>query len=562
MQQEIYINNIKVPIIIDNGVIYYPVSYIMGKILLKKTNTISICNSYEQYINKYNIDYGNNNIQEVYCISENGLKLVLSDSKLGRLSIEQKKAMNILLEYLGMDVISEDGRFIKTVSKDIYDKYNIYIKDCIDCVLTMKPNIVWQRCTKCGIYYPYHINFFKENLHSGKEYPLYTVCRNCSGWSEQRTKDYIKHNIAEFNTVYNKYGEDIYKLYREHNTIEIYKHWLSCNTKAMPSIINNKEDKLKIIKHCYDKGLFNDSGDLNKKAIKNVCKFNTNEILQNEIHKFIFGKDQIYTGTINDFDVAKKIFDDYIIKNNIVIEDIFTFNYDSVIRKSILRGFLKRCCNNDLLSFIMKYHENKYGAYKFKSSYKKYWESKENRIKALKYFIEEDMKINLEKVPLYVTLTALRKDTSTLYSVCKKYYHSLFEWVNEVYPDAFIEKDFDIHYVRNDFDSIEEAEIHDVLCENFKNVLYNPRNTDRTVVIDGMIPDWFIFTNNNCYIVEYFGIAIDHGVYNQRIHDYQEKTKHKMEKYKKIKGYKKVYLFPDDLKDNFRGVLYKLKMVV
>jgi hypothetical protein len=173
------------------------------------------------------------------------------------------------------------------------------------------------------------------------------------------------------------------------------------------------------------------------------------------------------------------------------------------------------------------------------------------------------MKVSLEKVPLYITLTALRNNgANTMYNVCKKYYKNLYEWINEIYPNVFDPRDFDIHYIRNDFDSIDEAEIHDILKESFKNVIYNPRNTDRTIVIDGMIPDWFIFTDIRCYIIEYFGLAVKRDTDNKRISEYQERTKYKIEKYNNIKDYGHVYIYPDDLKDNFNGLREKLKMVM
>jgi hypothetical protein len=216
-----------------------------------------------------------------------------------------------------------------------------------------------------------------------------------------------------------------------------------------------------------------------------------------------------------------------------------------------------------MLELIMKYYDYKYPSYKFKGGFKNYWVKQENRIKALKYFIEEDMKIELEKVPLYITLTVLRdKGGNTLYNICKKYYNSLFEWVNEVYPNKFDPKDFDIHYVRNNFDSIEEAEIHDILKEKCKYVIYNPNNTDRTIKIDGKVPDWFVFTKNKCYIVEYFGLITDRITDNSRVNDYKDRTKNKIEKYNRLDGYGKLYIYHDDLQNNFSGLIEKLETII
>ena len=562
MQEKRLIGEITIPVIRESDVTYYPISFIMEKVLLKKTKVSTLQKEYSQYISKYRINYGKDTggIQNVSCISEYGLKEVLGNSKIGRLSVEQKVAMNVLLEFLQMDVISEDDRFIKKVSDNVINGYNEYIKDCISFVLNDDPDIVWQKCTKCGNYYPYHINFFGVNEHSGKEYPLYTTCRDCTG------KDTISHNEDDLSRVYNKYGEDIYKLYRDHNVLDIYNHWISnTNTKTMPKSINNENDKLVIIKDCYNKGMFKEYPDVIASVVHKVCKFRVDGsgFIQ-RINKELFGVVLRHGKEfIDSIEEAKQIFLNYIERNNIVINNVYTYKYNQLLSDCNLSGFLRRY-NNNLLGYIMELHDNKYPAYKFEiPGGDKYWGIQENRVRALRYFIEEDMKIGLEKVPLYITLTALRdKGTTTMYGVCKKYYSNLFEWVNEVYPDRFTEMDFDIHYVRNNFDSIEEAEVHDILRKEFKSVIYNPNNTDRTIKIDGKVPDWFIFTNNKCYIVEYFGLFIDRDTDNNRNNDYKERMNNKIDKYNLLDGYGKLYLFPCDLKDNFRGLMEKLKSII
>lgn len=567
MQEEIKIGDVNVPVVRNSDEVYYPINFVMKNILLKKTGASGLQKEYSLYIKKFKIDYGTGagGIQNVNCISEDGLKEILKHSKVGRLSVDQRKAMNILLEYLHMDVISEDDRFIKHINRDMIERYNEYIKDCIDHVLEINPDIVWQKCTKCGNYYPYHINFFKENPHSGTEYQLYTVCRDCNGWNKERSKDSIIYSDSKLHNIYKLYGFEIFKSYKQHDTIAIYNHWKSISKSGLPYLLKNKDDKLKIIKYMYGKGEFEKFKDLNEGSIICVCGFNLNQIELSEVYKYVLNVDiKENSKSIDKIENAKEIFFNYCNKNNIDITNPFGIRYYVLIRKIKLAGFIKRNYKNDLLTFVMNLYDNKYPAYMFGGGYQKYWKSQDNRDKALKYFIEQDMKISIEKIPLYITLTSLRNNgTNTMYSVCKKYYKNLYEWVNEVYPDVFDPRDFDIHYIRNDFDSIDEAEIHDVLNDMFKNVIYNPRNTDRTIVIDGMIPDWFIFTDIRCYIIEYFGMDVGMDTDNKRISEYQEKTKHKIEKYNNdIKNYGKLYIFPDDLKDNFSGLKEKLKMII
>jgi len=258
LQKEIKINDVKIPIIEESEVIYYPISYMGDKILLKDlTANQLIRNGYGEYIKQLNIDYGEytGGIQNTYCISESGLKVILKKSKIGRLSIEQKRAMNKVLEYLGLDLIMEDERFIKNLEKVKIIKYSGYIQDCINDVLKDNPNIIWQKCGKCNNYYPYHINFFRDNPHAGHEYPLYTNCRDCK-WTEGRSKDWIRLNDNKLTLAYRKYGEEMYQYYKKHDILYIYNYWIDNGENNMPYIINNEEDKLFIIKHLYNNGYF------------------------------------------------------------------------------------------------------------------------------------------------------------------------------------------------------------------------------------------------------------------------------------------------------------------
>ena len=570
VQERVLIGEVSVPVIREDEITYYPISFIMEKVLLKKTGQQGLQQEYSQYIKKLKIDYGKDTggIQNVNCVSEEGLRKALNNSKIGRLKVDQKKAMNILLNYLHMDLISEDNRFLNKVSEEMLSKwkYNEYIMDCIKYVLENNPNIVWQKCTKCGNYYPYHINFYDVNPHSGKDYPLNTICRDCKGWDHNRGKTYIKGIDSELNNIYNTYGEDIYKVYRDHKVLEIYNHWIA-NGKynIFPKVINNENDKILIIKDYFDKGMFSEYSDIDLKTIKKVCKFGVsgNNIIKRinlELFGVTFRAGEEY---ITNIESAREAFNNYIHKYNIIIDDVYTYNYKQLLKNANLSGFARRYSNN-LLTVVMELYNNKYSAYKFNIRGDKYWDIKDNRIRALKYFIEEDMKIELDKVPLYITLTSLRnKGTNTMYNVCKKYYKSLFEWVEQVYPSRFDPKDFDIHYVRNDFDSIEEAEVYDIIKKEFKNkVIYNPNNTDRTIKIEGKVPDMFLFAKDRCYIVEYFGLDMERNTsHNSRIEDYKERTEDKIEKYDKLDGYGKLYIFPDDLKDNFKGLMDKLDLI-
>lgn len=559
MQKEIEINKVKIPVIIEEKDAWYPISYIGSKVLLKElAGNQLIRNGYGEYIKQFNIDYGENTggIQNTYCISEDGLKKILMNCKLGRLNVEQKIAMKEVCKFIKLDIIIDtEEKFLDSYPEDKWRKYDFWSVECIESILLHNKNIKWQRCSKCGNYYPYLENFFEKECNPNNLQPLRCICKNCKRWSDSRAKIGIQHINKDLHNAYRKYGKDIYLYYKNHDIIKIYEHWIKQTDKFMPKIINNNEDKLIIIKYMHNKGLFSNYDDLNAKVILEVCKFriDNSEFLK-RIHLELFGKYK--PNIINDIDTARNILFTYLQNNN--IKEIYNYKYFNSIKECKLRGYLKRH-GNDLLAFIMDIYDNKYPAYKFNISSQKYWIDKKHRIQALKYLIEEDLKIPLEKVPLYLTLESLRKHSNTMRNILKKYYdNNLWLWVNELYPNRFDEEDFNITVIRHVFDSAEEAIIHDVLISKFKNVIYNQRNTKNTITLLSMQPDWFIFIEQGVWIVEYFGIAVNQGEYNQRIKDYKEKMLSKIEKYKTLSNYGMIYIYPDDLKDNFKGLYEKL----
>jgi hypothetical protein len=264
------------------------------------------------------------------------------------------------------------------------------------------------------------------------------------------------------------------------------------------------------------------------------------------------------------FNDAVDLINMYLEINNIIIKDVYNFDYDTLLKESKTYWYIINK-EKDKLGFLMKYYNNQYAAYKFKSVIgQKYWFNRDNADLAMKYFIEQDLKIPIEKIPLYVTKNNLQIKARTLYNILykKRFDDSLFQWINRIYPDKFIEEDFNVGIIRNEFDSMEEKMIHDMLKSKFKNVIYNDRKNENKVTIMGMNPDWFIFTNNDIYIIEYFGINIDTIKYNSRISDYVEKTKSKINKYDILPYAKKIYLYPDDFKKDYEGFTEKIKAII
>ncbi|MNG04760.1 hypothetical protein D3C84_879150 [compost metagenome] len=172
------------------------------------------------------------------------------------------------------------------------------------------------------------------------------------------------------------------------------------------------------------------------------------------------------------------------------------------------------------------------------------------------------MKIPTEKIPLYLTKNVLQKKCLPLYRwIVTHKNKTIYEWVDILYPNKFIEADFEVNAYRNEFDSDTESFIHEILKSKFNNLIYNQKHTGRTITIDGMIPDWFVFTNKGVWIIEYFGMYDVRNKDNSRVRDYIKKTHRKLDKYKKLQGYNFIFLYPDDIDNDFLGCREKLKEI-
>ena len=110
--------------------------------------------------------------------------------------------------------------------------------------------------------------------------------------------------------------------------------------------------------------------------------------------------------------------------------------------------------------------------YKVKSS--NYWDIKENRIHNMISLVNNMNLKNFDRLPLYLTKYTVRQLSNTLYNVLRnKYDGNLFAWINECYPNHFEELDFNVKILKNEFDSLEEMQIHEILKDKFgKDLIY------------------------------------------------------------------------------------------
>jgi hypothetical protein len=376
----------------------------------------------------------------------------------------------------------------------------------------------------------------------------------------------FKHPNEVIKAVVKDVGEEYFVAVKEGQLLTLYEKYLNGELRFLPDCYHNKEDYIKIIDWLYENKYITE----NNLSSKVLCtEFKLIRLLDymtiHQVYTHLYGDDYyLYPWKYPQFrfnevkltyDLANQIFDLYLQEHNIVIEDIFTFDYADAVKKARIRRLAER----DIRYFAVQYHGFKYAGYMFKITGVNYYRNRENLKFDFKYLIENDLKIPPYKIPIYITKYFLAQNYRSLSHVILSY-RMLFEVVNDVYPDLFTEDDFKVSYI-DGFDSDKEYEIDQILRSNFRNVIYNQRGTDRTIVINRNIPDWFVMTENGVWIVEYFGMYVPEKKGNSWVDTYLDRHKKKHEKYKLLDGYKFLYLYIEDTENNLAGVKEKIKMI-
>lgn len=521
---------------------------------------------YIDYIKRVVIDYSfkGTTPQETYCMNKEGWRLYFERNKVNKNKTGLKiYRRNALCKYFGFnDLIVNDNN-----NKRNKDEY---IQDCIkESKLKYKNHI---KCSICGMDLPHNRNFFfkDQRMPNG----LSKTCRMCD--KNNSNNYFMKDEVAR--NVYTLFGDDAYVLYRD-DIILFYDKY--CHNTDFVLDIRRRKNQTELIldlaKYYYDKNeLDNNISTTKLKEYLNI-KYKTTKFPQNNrIIEFLSDNDcklrpwkyeNYNLGVSVDITLkyANELLHRYIEENNIIIEDILNYKgYEDLLRKTRLTKYV---FNNkaSMTEFIVQYYNYQYAGFKFYTKSVNYYKKKENRIFDMKWLIEKELKLEITKIPLYITKSMLSRKYNPLYNVLYsgKYYNNLFEWINECYPDVFTLNDFEINPYRSKFDSLEESQIDEQLRLHCKNVIYNSRNREDTVNINGMMPDWIILTNKGCYLVEYFGLYSEgeNIKTSHRLMRYQNKLKVKKDKYKKLEsiGYKHLYIYPKDIRYGFDGLINKLK---
>lgn len=565
MQVNINIGELNVPVVQEEGYTYYPAAYIGKHILLRGKKALLSPNIKEKYkdrIIKRELIFNEDNIQESNLIREDVLKEILVKTRIGHLDEGKRTSQNIIHKHLGIKLLPT-GASESKYQPEWNNTYDHYVKEIVELVTKETPDIDFRLCSKCNVYLPLNNLFFNPDERASRGFTK--VCLKCG-----KGIDYVHPEGAV--KKLNRHHPELFRYYVEGNAYEIINALNNGIIKRLPSKFDNKDSYIKFFNVALEKGEI-DKEKLSLVYLKDKLKNNifSKHLTITEIYNSLFGEDFYLTlweypsFILKDIRLtnerANDIFKRYLKAHGITIDNLFDFKYEEHFIKSRIRSVTDK----GTLEFIVYFNDMKHPGYKYKHKAGNYYKKEDNLLFDLKYLIEEDLKIPIEKVPLYLTRQVLATRARPLYhSIITNKNGNLFYWVDKLYPGKFIQLDFDLNPHRIEFDSDEELFFDELLRTEFDNVLYNPRNADKTIHINGMIPDWFIFTDKGVIIVELYGLYVERQ-YNKssRVTDYIDKTNSKIKKYEnEIEGYQYLLIYKDDLdNDNFgsREKIRKLK---
>jgi hypothetical protein len=251
-----------------------------------------------------------------------------------------------------------------------------------------------------------------------------------------------------------------------------------------------------------------------------------------------------------------------LIKDNIIKEekDIIHIIDGALLSKYGLAGLYNIYSKNTykfLSNFIDCYE------WELKQVPSNFWDEKENRIKAMKQYINKN---NILLEDISNIFTYLYCEIHKFGVPLKKYYNcNIHAWIDECYPGIFKSEEFNL-YIASDgtkLKSCGELIIHEYLISIFSNVIYYRGNNNSIKwhnedKDENYIADWLI---NDNIIIEYFGMYCKTSKL-QHIKNYIIKTDNKIEYFNKLDKYNFISLFPKDLNQNLKGVKEKLQQYI
>lgn len=559
------VGGVSIPTVIADEVLYYPVSWITTKVLLRtnKNGLIHTRNrdKYKEHLKNFSIKFTLDSAQVCKCISEEGLKLLLSRTQQSRLTSDQKKMQNHLHSYLGLSLLPIDYEVdIDHYNEEWIKENDDYTNEIIEYEINNNEGITFRQCAKCMKHYPLTSRFYSPDERRPKG--MLTTCVICNG-----KRKLFKHFDSDKEQAREE-STELYDALKLDHVEKTYQAFIDKKIKRLPDSFITKKNLFKIIDYLV-KNEKVDMYNFTRQELTKSHRLNRFSPLFNltDIYAHFFGEDyylepwkypKFSFSDINlTYKLANKVLNSYMEKFNVDSSDPLTLDYSELLRVSKLSKL-----SHDALYYAVQYNDFKYAGYQFKTNGVNYYKEDANIIFDLKYLIEKDMKIEINKIPLYLTKYVLQKKCLTLYhQIVTKKKQSIYYWINRLYPNKFIEADFDINPYRTKFDSDIESFVHEVLKSEIPNLIYNPRDSEHTIKINGKVPDWFAFTDSGVYIIEYFGLYSDKYSGSSRVNMYIKKMESKIAAYKEVEGYKFLFLYPDDTLDDYKGVREKINMM-
>jgi transposase-like protein len=331
----------------------------------------------------------NSNIKDAFTWLKNKLYVEMNVK-----SVEDLKKYNLkeLLHNYGLH-----GLCISKYNYDVEKMFSdIYGEDVKESDI-----IVYHHCTKCNQNKPYTKEFFPY----GKIYSLFrldTMCKECVE-DRQRRKSYLRKGI-----IYNNTEQDI-------EPVQWYNYLMQNKITKMPRFCYEKESMVKIIRYLLlDKLKINNKHDMCFLPIfQTLSKYKIGAlgIFQNKIellqlcfpeYNFIEEDLDIY----NDNNV-NNIINNWRKERNISVEFILSnrglenkYNHD--MRKMVQSKKKNGMQQIDMFLWYFHYNDilhsktgNKINILDFENQKRGFWNIKENRIKAVKYYCEEKCMENI-----------------------------------------------------------------------------------------------------------------------------------------------------------------------
>lgn len=154
-------------------------------------------------------------------------------------------------------------------------------------------------------------------------------------------------------------------------------------------------------------------------------------------------------------------------------------------------------------------------------------------------------------------------------------FENLYQWANLSFPEhknKWTVEDFGNFYAKDGAkcDSLDEVAIYEFIKFNLAIESITPIGTlfegehifklNEKEKDNWYCPDFVFYLNDKKYYIEYFGMYSLYSDGNKLLTNYKNKTYRKINFYNKT-GENFIYLFPQDLKNNFEGMKEKLKNI-